>query len=224
MELKDRIKGRLRDMKLTQSELATRVGVSKGTVTFWLNGTNMIKGENLMAVARELQCSPEWLLSGKGQPGEPGSHSNVRPARTPYREAKGYPLISWIIAGEWAESCDNFQPGDAEEWFTSEANAGPKGYWLEVEGDSMIAPPGSGYSFTPGTLILVRPEGFDLVSGKLYVAKMLDTDETTFKVYIRDFGASYLKPLNPAFRTLEINDNVQIIGRVVDARPPRSVF
>ncbi|WP_134636603.1 helix-turn-helix domain-containing protein, partial [Pseudomonas aeruginosa] len=64
MELKDRIRARLKALRLSQSELASRVGVSKGTVTFWMNGTNLIKGENLMAVARELQCSPEWLISG----------------------------------------------------------------------------------------------------------------------------------------------------------------
>ncbi|WP_236096498.1 S24 family peptidase [Pseudomonas aeruginosa] len=64
MELKDRIRARLKALRLSQSELASRVGVSRGTVTFWMNGTNLIKGENLMAVARELQCSPEWLISG----------------------------------------------------------------------------------------------------------------------------------------------------------------
>lgn len=64
MELKDRLRARLKALRISQSDLANRVGVSKGTVTFWMNGTNLIKGENLMAVARELECSPEWLISG----------------------------------------------------------------------------------------------------------------------------------------------------------------
>ncbi|MCT7342191.1 S24 family peptidase [Pseudomonas aeruginosa] len=48
--------------------------------------------------------------------------------------------------------------------------------------------------------------------------------ETTFKQYVRDAGSSYLQPLNPTFETLKVDDNVEIIGRVIDSRPPRSVF
>ena len=69
-----------------------------------------------------------------------------------------------------------------------------------------------------GMRILVRPEGFDLVSGKFYIAKLLDTGETTFKQYVRDAGLEFLQPLNNQFPTLRITDNVQIIGRVVDAK------
>ncbi|MCY1397232.1 putative HTH-type transcriptional regulator [compost metagenome] len=151
--------------------------------------------------------------------------SNVRPMLQPHREAKEYPLISWIAAGGWAESCDNFQPGDAAEWIESHINAGPHGYWLEIEGESMIPP--QGFAFTPGMRILVRPEGFDLISGKLYIALLHEPGgrrETTFKQYVRDAGVEYLRPLNPTFKTLEMTEHVQIIGRVIDARPPRSVF
>ena len=69
-----------------------------------------------------------------------------------------------------------------------------------------------------GMRILVQPEGFDLVSGKFYIAKLLDTGETTFKQYVRDAGLEFLQPLNNQFPTLQITDNVRIIGRVVDAK------
>ena len=51
-------------------------------------------------------------------------------------------------------------------------------------------------------------------------AKLMDTGETTFKQYIRDGGIGFLQPLNSAFPIMQITDNVQIIGQVVDGRLP----
>ncbi|SED98253.1 helix-turn-helix domain-containing protein [Pseudomonas anguilliseptica] len=146
------------------------------------------------------------------------ARQNVTQAVQPYRKDKEYPLISWVAAGCWEESCDNFNPGDADEWLRSDVNAGPHGYWLEVRGPSMLP------TFAPGMRILVKPENFDLVSGKYYVAKLLDTGETTFKQYLRDSGSGYLHPLNQVFAVIPITENVSIIGMVVDAKLPASIF
>ena len=178
----------------------------------------------MLAIAEWLGVRVEWLQYGEGEmrpspqqsdgisvPAH-SSHANVGPAVQPHRASKGYPLISWVAAGSWQESCDNFAPGSADEWLASDANAGPHGYWLAVKGASMLP------QFTEGMRILVQPEGFDLVSGKFYIAKLLDTGETTFKQYVRDAGLEFLQPLNNQFPTLQITDNVRIIGRVVDAK------
>lgn len=155
---------------------------------------------------------PGCPISTSGQLVLTDGINNVRETVQPYRVNKEYPLISWVAAGCWQESCDNFQPGSADEWLISDANAGPHGYWLEVKGASMLP------KFTEGMRILIQPEGFDLVSGKFYIAKMLDSGETTFKQYVRDAGMEFLQPLNPAYPTLQITDNVRIIGRVVDTK------
>lgn len=178
----------------------------------------------MLAIAEWLGVRVEWLQYGEGEmrpsPQQSddisaiasSSHANVGPAVQPHRASKGYPLISWVAAGSWQESCDHFEPGIADEWLASDANAGPHGYWLAVKGASMLP------QFTEGMRILVQPEGFDLVSGKFYIAKLLDTGETTFKQYVRDAGLEFLQPLNNQFPTLQITDNVRIIGRVVDAK------
>lgn len=120
-------------------------------------------------------------------------HANVAAAIGPYRTQRQYPVISWVAAGSWAESCDNFHPGDADEWMESDRNAGAHGYWLEVKGRSMEP------TFPAGEMILIQPEGFDLTSGKFYIAKLIDTGESTFKQYMRDAGTEFLQPLNPSF-------------------------
>jgi len=76
----------------------------------------------------------------------------------------------------------------------------------------------------PKMRILVQPEGFDVISGKFYIAKMLDSGETTFKRYVRDAGVEYLEPLNPSFETIRMDDRIVLIGRVIDAKLPKSMF
>lgn len=210
MDFSDRLKERMKALGISAVDLAALVGVSKGAVTHWTTGSNQAGGKRLMRLAEVLQCDPSWLVSGGD-----AVVSNVGPALQPHRKPKPYPLISWVAAGERAESPDNFTPGDCEELIESTENAGDYGYWLDVKGTSMISD--GSPSFPPGIKILVRPEGYDVISGKFYVAKHVD-GETTFKQYIRDTGTEYLVPLNPAYKTVEMDGEWRIIGRVVDAK------
>lgn len=221
------------------ARLSTITGKTAKAASKWLNGEAMPGRPAMQAIAAALNVRVEWLQFGEGLPGPAygvgmlpsdyqrdgdaaSEHANVKPALQPHREAREYPVISWVAAGSWSEACEIHQPGIADEWLASNENAGPCGYWLEVSGDSMSPP--TGFGFSSGMFILVQPEGFDLVSGKYYIAKMLDTGETTFKQYVRDAGIEYLRPLNPVYRTMEITDNVHIIGRVIDAKLPRSAL
>lgn len=82
MEFKDRLKSRMEALGLRPTDISERAGVSKATVTFWLNGTNGAKGKNLLALAKALSCTPEWLESGKGLP-------NAKPKPQPNAELLG---------------------------------------------------------------------------------------------------------------------------------------
>lgn len=66
MEFKDRLARRMTEKGLTATELTRLLGVSKATVSFWVNGTNGAKGKNLLALAKALDCSPDWLAYGEG--------------------------------------------------------------------------------------------------------------------------------------------------------------
>lgn len=165
---------------------------------------------DLERIASALQVSVSQLSYG-----EAAEHSNVAPMLQPHREAREYPVISWIAAAERVESSVAYPCGIADEWLSSTENAGPRGYWLRVKGKSMTAdtPP----SFPEGTPILIRPEGFELISGKFYIARHRD-GETTFKQYIHDAGVGYLVPLNPAYQTVPLDGSWEIIGRAIDAK------
>lgn len=125
------------------------------------------------------------------------------------------PVISWVQAGEWNDIMDEFQPGHAEEWEPVPDAASQYCFWLRVVGDSMTAT--AGVSIPEGALILVDPEA-PVVSGCLVVAKLIDSDQATFKRYIEDAGHKYLKPLNPAYPVIEVNGNCRIVGVVKEAK------
>lgn len=54
------------DLGLKPADIMRATGVSKATVSFWVSGTNRAKGANLLALAKALRCTPEWLETGKG--------------------------------------------------------------------------------------------------------------------------------------------------------------
>lgn len=221
MERHERIAYAIEQSGKRKGQIATECGVAPSAVTQWIKGeSKSLKPENLYALARATGFSPEWLAIGEG-PEKPERLQNVEMALQPSREPQTYPVISWVAAGQRADSPDNFAPGVAEDWLPSTENAGPHGYWLIVKGPSMTSP--TPPSFPDGTPILIKPEGFDLVSGKFYIAKHRD-GETTFKQYIYDGGREYLVPLNKDFRQVEMDDAWDIIGRVIDVKAPRGVL
>ncbi|SDT97943.1 S24 family peptidase [Pseudomonas yamanorum] len=70
MEFKDRVAARMRELNLNATDISKLTGVSKATVSFWMGGINGAKGKNLLSLAKVLECSPDWLSEGTGQPGD----------------------------------------------------------------------------------------------------------------------------------------------------------
>lgn len=124
------------------------------------------------------------------------------------------PLISWVQAGNWGEIVDNFEPGDAEEWVNSTKEVTAASFALTVVGDSMVNP--SGYkSISEGYRVIVdpneRPENGDIV-----VARLEPDMEATLKRLVMDGPNRYLRPLNPDYKTIEIDENCTIVGVAVE--------
>lgn len=82
MEFKDRVLRRMRELDISSTDLSKLSGVSKATVSFWINGTNGAKGKNLLALAKALKCSPQWLSDGTGSAGDVPAHSDAPASST----------------------------------------------------------------------------------------------------------------------------------------------
>jgi SOS-response transcriptional repressor LexA len=84
-----------------------------------------------------------------------------------------------------------------------------------VQGDAMTAPSGNSKSFHEGDLIIVDPDKI-AAHNNYVIAIPPRAKEATFKQYVVDGGVSYLKPLNPQYPMIQINDATHVCGVVVN--------
>ncbi len=64
----DRISSRMLELGLRHTDLVIGSGASKGTVSNWLNGVNEPTGSRLIDLAKVLNVSPAWLITGAQPP------------------------------------------------------------------------------------------------------------------------------------------------------------
>jgi len=201
-------------LKLNQRKIAEAAGITPVSVNQYLRGINPLNAKFAAVLARAIQEPIESFSPRLAA--EIAELSNTGPMIQPKRQAKEYPLVSWVNAGEGVESSGCYPAGISDEWLSSTENAGPKGYWLRVKGISMTAD--TQPSFPEGTPILIQPEGFDLISGKYYIAENMLTGDKTFKKYELDAGVGYLVPLNADFQAIKMDEHWVITGRAIDAK------
>ncbi len=80
MDFAERIKHKRQELMLTQNDLAAKSGVSYGGIQAYERG-QIPKGDNLLKISRILECSMDWLMTGKsfaGQFREVQSNTEVR--------------------------------------------------------------------------------------------------------------------------------------------------
>lgn len=216
-----RLKQLRKENKVTQQQLADAIGVSKTSVIYWEKDENMPKHESLMALAKALKTTPDWLLSGKPNQtpsidSNPASdlYTNVRPSK---RKLRKIPVLDFVQAGLWRDvAYDGMNPKD--ETFTTYEGTEPRAIFsLEIDGMSM-AP-----DFMPGDEIVVDA-AMEPKPGALVIAQEMQhgVAMTTFKKYrvvgINEHGVDIIElvPLNPDFPTYNSTQvDISIIGVVV---------
>lgn len=209
---------------LTLEALANQVDTDTGNLSRLergLQGASQELLKKIMAILDlELVSAYDPTMGSGGILSSNEGHSllaNV--AKTQMKSAKTaapklYPVIAKEHARSWAESSDFLKSDEFDMYLESTEDAGERGFWMVVRGDYMACT--GNPSFPDGSQVLVKP-GAKVVSGKYYIVE-LDSGEQTFKQYVEDSGHKYLRPLNPSYRTIEINGNCHFIGRVVDAK------
>lgn len=183
--LAKRVKARRLELKLTQPELAELSGLKQPDISKIERGI-IQKTTGMIGLARGLRCNPTWLDTGDGDKLD-GMDTNLSEGGGASGQV---PLISWVIAGEFCESPDNFQPGEAEEYLPRPLSSmGKNTYALTVRGDSMNVEGG----YQEGEIVYVDPDrqpwpGCDVV------AKV--DDKVNLKRYKVDSEGPYLLQLN----------------------------
>jgi repressor LexA len=79
---------------------------------------------------------------------------------------------------------------------------------LRVKGDSMV-----GAGILDGDLVIVRPQN-SAKNGDIVVAR-IDQEDATVKRLVRKPGIIHLAPENPKYRPIPVDENTEIIGKVI---------
>ncbi|MFK7701765.1 LexA family protein [Pseudomonas caspiana] len=217
----ERIAQRMEELKLSEGELGRRSGVSQPTIHRIITGESQSpRHGNVEKIARALQVNSQWLWTGQNgaenfpQPSAKllrGS-SNVEPGP----QVRGdVPLISWIQAGSWCEISDVRSVEDVDTWLPCAVYHSKETYALRVRGLSMFNPH-ERRSFRDGDIIYVDPQR-DPENGSLVIAKLIDSDEATFKQLVIEGSRRFLRPLNPTWPepVIEIPPDAVICGVVI---------
>ena len=148
-----------------------------------------------------------WMDQDHQQARMPFVAYNVNPVP---RQPRTCPAISWVQAGHWAEVIDNFQPGDADDWYPCPVTCSSSTFVLKVRGASMEP------KFHDGEIIFVDPNA-EARNNSFIIVRLDDEAEATFKQLIIEGDHRYLKPLNPHWPDpiIEINGNATICGVVI---------
>jgi SOS-response transcriptional repressor LexA len=196
----DRIKDRMDTLKLTQESLARKMGVTQSAITHYLTGRRVPPLKQFHNLATVLDVSPAWLQFGI-------TSVDTTSATKQYP----VPIISWQQA---IELNNGIRPEDAGEFVPHFYVDQSHWYALRVKGDSMVSTTGYSHTFRAGDIIVIDPDRKP--AHEDYVIALLPRlKEATFKQYVIDSGMQYLKPLNPQYPLVEMNESMQIHGVVV---------
>ncbi|MBF0140587.1 MAG: helix-turn-helix domain-containing protein [Magnetococcales bacterium] len=217
MNISNRIQIARKHAKLTQKELADRVGVSQTALNRLECGRSK-SSRRTVAIALTCGVDPIWLETGHGEMLLRGAGSGVTPEEVAKAVKDGefhrvplfarLPLISWEEAGRLCmEPIESFHP-TAEAWLPIAPKGSDKTFALRVPDDSMTP------EFREGEFIIVDP----VLPGKhnQFVVACAEGDTAaTFKQLMISGSKTYLKPLNTRYPLMDVPGGVRVCGVVV---------
>lgn len=208
----ERVRTRMKELDLTQEDLANKLGVTRGAVTHYLAGRRVPPLRQFQKLAAILKVDPAWLQFGTTNVPNPLAKKAPRISNNEESIRHAIPILSWeqiaeltdvtkIKGEEIKKSVPHFY-SDNSRW-----------YALQIKGDSMAAPLGH-KSFHEGDIIIVDPDQ-TVKHGGFVIALLPRAKEVTFKQYVVDGGVRYLKPLNPQYPLIQINESTHMCGVIV---------
>lgn len=207
------VKAKMSELKVTQTELGERVGMSQGGIGHWLNKRREpgVTEMNRVLKALGMDFLEVVLVIREPQP----TPEDEMPLAQKYNPYFRYPVRDWHAPCEVRDDSASYAGASAKQRYElTDYHARGAAFWLTVTGDSMTAP--SGQSIAEGMLILVDPE-LEAVPGKLVIAQWPDSEEAIFRKLDEQGGQRYLVPLNPTWPKALFTDECRIVGVVVQA-------
>lgn len=206
-----RLQEKLKEKGFKPADLARAAEVSGVAAGKWIHGDSQPKAGKLKLIARFLDVSDDWLLTGREA--SPRLDNNVDLSQKISLEGRPIPVISWIAAGLFDPIETVLRDTKVDEYLPPLKECGKNGYGLIVVGNSMKP------EFKPDDRIYVNPDiqTFDLKTDDLVIIACSGETEATFKKLIIEGGEKYLQPLNPNWpeQIIKLTEDCRLVGKVV---------
>ena len=202
----DNIKKYRKIKKLTQIQLAEKLGVSNGLVGLWETNKRQPQSKELIKLSQLFEVPVDILLS------DAPYFSNTETYEV-NNEQILRPILGTVKAGYnmyCEENIEGYKPVDKNK------AAGAETFWLRVKGDSMNA-----VGILEGSLVLVKKV---LVENRQIAVVRINGDEATIKQVVFENDTVILQPrsTNPTHEVRILNKKdfedgyAEIIGKVID--------
>lgn len=229
MELKDRLKLAMSDPKVTGKDLAKACKIKPPSVSDWLSGkTQSIEASNLLAAAKFLNVSPDWLASGVGQmrktyPPATFTHHSVQEPQATYaidlKDNPAYPAVRRVkfkLSASISGFAVEYDEGNStplvfnRTWYDNNSYTPAKLFAVSVCNGSME--PGLHHN----DVVIVNTESTTPKDGKVFAVNY--EGEMVIKRLVRDAGQWWLSSDNADQRRYPrkaCDENCLIIGEII---------
>lgn len=202
----------MKDNGITQAELSRVSGISKSTLSEWLNGKYEPKQNNIYILSRALNVNPTWLMGLDVQKEIQEDITVIYNQLEPPRQQKVYNLAEHELEEQrYIEESDDYlgqtAAGAPIEGQQPVPVIGEGAVKLLVNGDSMEP------DFSDGDVIKYHPQP-DLENGEIGVFAI--NGGVTMKKFRRN-GDIRLESLNKKYEdiVIEETDDFNILGKVI---------
>ncbi|HZW61291.1 MAG TPA: S24 family peptidase [Candidatus Babeliales bacterium] len=197
-----RLKSKMKELGLTQEELARKLGVTRSAVAHYVQGTRQPPLKQMVKLAGVLKVDPSWLQFGKAQ-------DTATSAKQQSRKA-----LNRIPVLEWQQAV-NYNPEDSHEKTLEYFSCiDTECYALQIKGDSMVSSLTQSVSFNPGSYVIVDPNK-QPEHGSFVISTASTKKDTILRQYVEEGGVVYLKPLNPQYPLIQMERSTKILGVVI---------
>ena len=200
MTLGDRIRLRREELRMSQEELATRLGYkSRSTIAKIESGENDLTQSKIVAFAEALSTTARWLLDydDSDTPIPPGAH---RP------QFKKVPMLGYAAAGQPLEDLNQDTP------YYDVDNKYDVDFCITVRGDSMI-----NAGINDGDIVFIKSMS-EVPNGKIACVE-IDNEKVCLKRFYKSADGIMLVSENPKYPPIQLNrfncQSVKILGLAV---------
>lgn len=193
--------------EMKQQELAYKSGVSKNSISQYLNKRSIPSNISAGKMAKALGVNPMWLMGYDVPMLNENSGSDTKFDNVFSIEIHRYPLLGEVACGK-----PIFMSEERESYIMSGTEI-KADFCLKAKGDSMI-----NARIMDGDIVFIRRQP-EVENGE--IATVAIDDEATLKrfYYYRDRATLILKPENPAYEDLifqneELNE-VHVLGKAI---------